>query len=69
MLQETQISRFYFNRDHAVKLQRKYAKINIFHILNHKSIINWVSEIPVQWLGSLECYLDKKHILRVTNVL
>ena len=40
MLKETQISRFYFNRDHAVKLQRKYAKINIFHILNHKSITN-----------------------------
>ena len=26
----------------------KCAKINIFHVLNHKSITTWVSEIPVQ---------------------
>ena len=35
----------------------KCAKINILHVLNHKSITTWVSEIPVQLLGSLECYL------------
>ena len=26
----------------------KCAKINIFHVLNHKSITTWISEIPVQ---------------------
>ena len=26
----------------------KCAKINIFHVLSHKSITTWVSEIPVQ---------------------
>ena len=35
----------------------KCTKINILHVLNHKSITTWVSEIPVQLLGSLECYL------------
>ena len=27
---------------------QKCAKINIFHVLNHKSITTWVSEIPMQ---------------------
>ena len=27
---------------------KKCAKINIFHVLNHKSITTWVSENPVQ---------------------
>ena len=36
---------------------KQCVKINIFHVLIHKSITTWVSEIPVQQLGSLECYL------------
>ena len=32
----------------VVKLSEKCAKINIFHVLSHKSITTWVSEIPVQ---------------------
>ena len=35
----------------------KCAKINIFHVLSHKSITTWVNETPVQLLGSLKCYL------------
>ena len=40
----------------------KCAKINILHVLNHKSITTWVSEIPVQLLGSLECYLSETYL-------
>ena len=38
----------------TVKNMRKSIFLNV---LNHKSITTWVSEIPVQLLGSLECYL------------
>ena len=30
----------------VVKLSEKCVKINIFHVLNHKSITTWFSEIP-----------------------
>ena len=32
----------------VVKLQKKCAKINIFHVLSHKAITTWVSEILEQ---------------------
>ena len=33
----------------VVKLQyKKCPKINIFHVLSHKTIATWVSKIPVQ---------------------
>ena len=36
---------------------KKCVKINILNVLSNKSITTWISEIPVQLLGSLECYL------------
>ena len=35
---------------------------NQFHILIHKSISTWVSEILVQQLGSVECYLWETYL-------
>ena len=32
----------------VAKLELKICKISVFHVLNHKSITTWVSEIPVQ---------------------
>ena len=47
MFQGTQKSQFYFSRDHCCEVTvKKCAKINIFHVLSHKSITTWVSEIP-----------------------
>ena len=70
MFQGTQKSQFYFQQmPLSWSYSEKCAKINILHVLNQKSITTWVSEIPVQLLGSLECYLYKKHILLATNVL
>ena len=40
----------------------KCAKINMFHVLSHKSITTWVSEIPVQLLGCLESYLLETYL-------
>ena len=47
---------FYFSLETiVVKLGKICAKINIFHVLSHKSITTWVNEIPVQYffLGML----------------
>ena len=44
--------------------ENQYININQYI----KSITAWVSEIPVQLLGSME-FTYKKHILLVANVL
>ena len=50
MFQGNQKLQFYFNGDHCSKVTvKKYAKIIIFHVLSHKSITTWASEISVQY--------------------
>ena len=62
----------------VVKLQwTKCAKINIFHVLSHKSIITyWVREIPEQWLepgksykNSFSTYLTHIHTCILLTLL
>ena len=52
-----ELKNYSFTSVEAIVYSKKCAKINILHVLNHKSITTWVSEIPVQLLGSMECYL------------
>ena len=54
MFQGTQRSQFYFRRDHGCKVTLEYLWKSICgHVLIHKSIATWVSEIPVRFLRML----------------
>ena len=49
MFQGTKKSQFYFSKEPLLwRYSKKCAKIIIFHVLSHKSITTWVSEISVQ---------------------